>query len=808
MSGTNGTLFQTESGSTGGASDYVADVFPDVSLKATSNSGLTDNSNTNPLGLYFGNADTPLFGVKTLYIKELKLIKDRSKWYNNQATYQIIFNENYPQIQAFYYGTVSYTYKTGVFSDNSKTQLVVKNLGGSTGGVLVTGLCRRVGFILDGIPSANQTGTIYVDGSSDGSVDVSDVSAASNSTLVARHGSYINSTTQTYDLHTFRLENDSSDSLSFVGIQVYFQNSGSNIEFRPGTTYSNKIKASTTSGASLAIPTYGSTLGGIALFYKSTSGAYLASSQSHTTITSIGVGSNGASDITVTTGHGASFLEGYGVVCGSGSTFYVGSVTGVSTDTLTVSPALPFGVSNTIYRAWYSNATYAINASLYIASSIIDFSQEYKYAVGGASGFSNVILDPQGKWAVSGDDFGIRTINSDTQGLVFNQAGANGFIVVQGNFAAADIEYYGSGAITHSVVRVNGTPGYTDNGVMTGAVRRTLVSELGTGWNQIKIAPGASNSISNGIKRITLFDRRQPIGQTTGLLACLPTQQGYVMRIPGASQMSLGTHRRVHADQLLIRGSSWTRNLSSTVSGGVYYASTGAGTIEYDFFGKDFAILGTAGGCTVLLDGAAIGASFNLMIPVATEGPHTLKIQAVSGTEINAIDYVRTYQEVKSLQKIVPEPDDLFTPFQNVTDVVRVATTNGTGGTNTKVRVWTTTVINKGDAISYSTSAASGGSWTIMRPGLYAISYSDGYGNFGIGLNSSSLTTNPESLTDGSVIAISSCANDNAGCAATVMWLNQGDVVYALTNNATNASTANRASFTIQRLVSYGKDIG
>src|SRR5882762_2000559 len=98
----NITLFQSDpNNSSGGAADYVIDNFRDTSNPAT-----TDNANTNPLSLFFVNSDTPQYQAKTLFVKDLVLISDRTKWIKNKPTYIVEFTETSPQIVGYVYGNV------------------------------------------------------------------------------------------------------------------------------------------------------------------------------------------------------------------------------------------------------------------------------------------------------------------------------------------------------------------------------------------------------------------------------------------------------------------------------------------------------------------------------------------------------------------------------------------------------------------------------------------------------------------------------------------------------------------------------
>ena len=88
------------------------------------------------------------------------------------------------------------------------------------------------------------------------------------------------------------------------------------------------------------------------------------------TVSSIAQGLSGTNILNVTTGQGASFGAGYGIITYSnaGSSGYVGIIQSISTDALVVSPTLPFGVSSSIYRYFEAGQSLSINASLTILS--------------------------------------------------------------------------------------------------------------------------------------------------------------------------------------------------------------------------------------------------------------------------------------------------------------------------------------------------------------------------------------------------------------------------------------------------------
>ncbi|WP_114968550.1 hypothetical protein [Rhodoferax ferrireducens] len=123
-----------------------------------------------------------------------------------------------------------------------------------------------------------------------------------------------------------------------------------------------------------------------------------------------------------------------------------------------------------------------------------------------------------------------------------------------------------------------------------------------------------------------------------------------------------------------------------------------------------------------------------------------------------------------------------------------LATGNGFGSTNTKIRRFTTTVTSTGTAISYADSAANGATFTINAAGLYAITSveeSAGDNPFGISANSAELTTNIQSATTVSrLIASTTRASSIPSAVSVTARLAVNDVIRAHSNgNLTNGNT-------------------
>lgn len=132
---------------------------------------------------------------------------------------------------------------------------------------------------------------------------------------------------------------------------------------------------------------------------------------------------------------------------------------------------------------------------------------------------------------------------------------------------------------------------------------------------------------------------------------------------------------------------------------------------------------------------------------------------------------------------------------------------NGHGSTNTKIRRFTTTQSSVGTAITYADSAANGASFTINTPGVYAITYADGYTvsaqNFGVSLNSAELTTNVAAITAGSRLGMTTNSVANLSVALTaVARLTTGDVIRAHDGGSNNFTGAGESYFQIRKIAS------
>lgn len=728
------TFFTNDSGAAGGAIDFVKDALADISLTATNNTGLSSTISSNPLNDLFGNDDSPRLGAKTLFIKDLVLVEERYKWVNGKPTYRIIWNENFPQVSGYVFGDVQ------IKRNGQQLYVLMRS---ATDGVGVTGIIRRASFIVNQDASTTATGTIQTDGVAGATVDYSTLaSPAETLSKVNRLSSFVHAAAnETQELHDIRLVANQADTLRVVGVTVYYENSGANLEFRPGTTYNNKNRSSTTAGASLAIPTLGSTLGGRVLVYKTAAGTYAESSVAATMIASTAAGAGAGTTIDVTAGHGASFPAGVGVIAASGTSMYVGIVNSVSTDTLTVQPPLGVAVAGPIYRSFVSGQSLAINASLHILAYTFGSTEMQ------ATGMTSIFLDPRGRFCVWGANVGQTLMNSSVPAIA--SAGASGFLQVDGYFSAAEVEWFGmSFAVLSGTMSINGLPAYSHANIgMTGTMKKTVFMDAGPGWNSFRFSPGSS-FVNVGVSRVNLYRRNHDIGQTFGQLAAFDVTQAFTDRAVSATYVAPGTYQRVYADQLPFKGiSAWIRGVTTSEAGGVQYLGvTSTGSLRFEYFGKNFAVHGFAASLFMTIDGVSTSPVFNVIKSVASEGFHTVGITMLGpSTAIAAIDVFRSLGEMQSLQRF--DADARVEPPKPQRHEVTVHTSTTRGSASTAIRRYNVITSNVGDAITYTDSPTLGGLFVINEPGEYAISTYVGDTNAsgscwaGISRNSSELTT-------------------------------------------------------------------
>lgn len=151
--------------------------------------------------------------------------------------------------------------------------------------------------------------------------------------------------------------------------------------------------------------------------------------------------------------------------------------------------------------------------------------------------------------------------------------------------------------------------------------------------------------------------------------------------------------------------------------------------------------------------------------------------------------------------KTIPLTSSIITTRPDST--LQVATANGYGSVNNKIRRFANIIRNVGFDVSYSDSPTLGGSFTIQTSGEYQISYSDNFStaaDMGISLNTNSPTLSIFGLPASEVLSVTTTGSNN--WVATASWsgyLNKGDVVRPHTGGGGAAGT-NITTFTISKI--------
>jgi hypothetical protein len=133
---------------------------------------------------------------------------------------------------------------------------------------------------------------------------------------------------------------------------------------------------------------------------------------------------------------------------------------------------------------------------------------------------------------------------------------------------------------------------------------------------------------------------------------------------------------------------------------------------------------------------------------------------------------------------------------------VTLATGNGHGSTNTKVRRFTSATV-VGTALTHATSSTAGDSITVNEDGFYTMRYLDynsgGNGVHGMSINSAQLTTNLQDIAAANRLAAQLTPTTTVPNTASItLWLQVGDVIRPHTNGSVDATT--NAMFVITKI--------
>lgn len=637
---------------------YLNANFLNTTEAATSNQGFTSTALTNPTSALFSNDDMPRYSAKTVWVTDLLLISDRTRWISNQPTYQIIWSEPQPHIQGYAWGNIR------LKNNNFGKSVMIGDIGD---GIAISGVIRNLSWIINPSTDATATAEVWTDGVdqsttvSFGNTPVDCITSGNNKYNVFKHTT---GALNSYNIHEYRLTAKQYKNFLVSGIVAYFENATVNIDQFPGNSYVTMFRETTTVGQQIALPSITGNMGGRSSIAKTILASYQFNTVSTDYINTVGVGTINTNLMTVTTGQGGSFPIGSGIGAIIGTSHYIGTVTNRSTDTLTVSPTLAFGVSGLVYRTWQGGPTFAISASLYSLSFTID------------PKLSNTIIDPRGFGEIQtgtlfysepeqhyrfwGSNLNVNIIEG-YQGVGFI-SNTLGFFQVDGNFCAAEVEIAGAG-IMHGTFSINGVPAWGINEGVSAIIRKTVFTNAGPGWNSFSFSPGQS-FINTNIFRINLYNQTDPTGMTNTLLGSFDTTVTPLHRlgdVANASLMPMGNWQRIYADQCYFAG-VWARGVTSGVAGAVQFLGTSTNSaLKFQYYGTDFEILGTAGSSAVLtLDGASIGVSLGIRIPVSGGATfHSVVYTHQNGNSfISGYDFLRPVTgEIKNNQNYVPRSE-------------------------------------------------------------------------------------------------------------------------------------------------------
>jgi len=671
----SGGILLFENSSTGGQGgvDYDKDAFTDISLPASNNSGFSSTVSTNPLAGYFGNDAAPKWGVKTLWVKDLTRVEDRSLWVNGKATYRIVWNENFPGVEGYAFGGVSLQ-----GTDESRS-LSISDINDGAG---VVGVIQRVQWLLR--PQvATTTATPSVDGVNKTAFTIGGYAnlGSAFSATKAFYNAYTDDTSDaTLNIHDHRVTSGTIGGLQVYGVVVYFSIPGSGINLYPGTVYVDKSKTTLT-GSSLAFPTGASNfLGGNVGIYTDSNGVFGITTSPIPGIGSNCSGASGTNLLSVAIGTGASYLINMGILIpDGGSSYYLGQVTNVSGDVLTVSPTLAIGLSNVC------SALFTMGLSTSTGSTL--FEQAFSYMPGvqhqsvtGSSFLSGVapfsFSDPYFRYRAWGStlrfNYGSSLSSSLGASIGLQFPTTSDFLQIDGKWSALEFEYLvGTTASVAATLTIDGGIGVQAiNQAFNGpsVVRLGIMSNAAFGMHSVRLMDsGSTNAL---LSRVIGYRPKINSGPSFGLLAQIPLGITFLTQnAQNATMMAMGNITRVYAEQLRCNGTGWTSTPTLSGPGGRNISTTTAGDyMEFTYYGTRFALLGTVGASTLVsVDGSSIGFSYNAWGGSGlTLGFHTVRATNQSGTGlvIYGIDFLNPYHEIRNQQ--------IFDPIANVYSDIRM----------------------------------------------------------------------------------------------------------------------------------------
>jgi len=697
---------QQTSGASGGVVDsqFVKDSFRDYSKPADDNTNLTSTALTNPSSNFFGNDLSAKYSIKTLWIKDIVLEENRSKWPQGGKSYRVIFTEDFPGIYAYAIGSVNVT--TEINGNAIALQEPATKFG-------VTGQILKASFLVKPNTSSPAGGSGQADYYRDGSlasvgastyIGVADENGA-NSTqpnFVQDQRKYFIvdiAATQTSNIHDFHITVNTASSpivnpVEVIGVIVYLSTDSSNVQVRPGRTFIDKALVTTSAGSTLTLPAQNASLfhlGAKSTFFENSAGVVGVTTLPVSLLQTQATGLSGTNLVAVSVGTGASYPIGTGFNVQTGTSLYLGIVQSLSTDTLTVSPTLPYAMTGaTMTKSFFVPQTGFNSLTTSISMAIYDLAYSWDpMATFGASnwngvtsvhfingpsvplGFSSVpystYYDPENRFAV----MPITGISAIQGRIRFQMSYLNGWygpLKIKGDFQAIEFEVamaQGNGALNTTTSTIDGVTMYASGLSITPSstgsyyFRIPMAVDLGIGFHTLKFTPGMTlTGFAEAIITKVNFYKYKGVSIAGKLHSIEQIQTQYDVASTGDTP--IGAYKFFGSDKLSYTG-PWFKqyqNVAATMTSfpGFAQCVSGATTnavLLFKYWGKNFTLFtDSAGGSySTTLDGIAITPTSAVQFTVATEMLHTLVLTNASGTfGIQGIAILKDYNELKNEQ--------------------------------------------------------------------------------------------------------------------------------------------------------------
>lgn len=664
MSDSQGILLFTTSSTAGSASsEYDREVFQDVSLPASNNTGFTSTISTNPLNGYFADDMAPKWMAKTLWIRDLQRVEDRTLWVNGRATYKIIWNESFPGVDGYAFGAIG-------LQGTAESRYVTANDAGD--GVGVSGVIQRVQWIVR--PKAGTaTATPSLDGLNLTAINFGGYTGLGTSFATTKpvYNAYtIDTSNASLNIHDYRLTADQSNTLEVVGLVAYFNVPGDGINAFAGSGFVDKV-ITNPSGTTLSYPLgVSNLLGGVDSIFVNSNGVFGITSSPTPGVGANCSGASGTNLLSVAIGSGSSFPIGTAILIPSGVTYYLGQVVNVSGDVLTIGPTLAFGVSNICSALFNAGASFAINQTTMQQAFSFQPGVDIRYPAGNSglpSEYPYSFSDSANRFRAWGSTLRLLSgtslftgLSGSTLGLLFPTT--SDFLQFEGKFSALEFEYMvGQSALISATLSIDGmyTQGITIPISGPTVIRRSVFANGAFGFHSVRY--GEAGSTNALLTRITAYQPKTYQGPSYGLLAEIPTGITFLTRnAQNASLMALGNVERIYAESLRCSGASWGSSATLTAPGGRVLTTIGVGDfLEFQYFGTQFSVAGTVGtSAPATVDGVSSAISYNAWNGSGlTLGFHTVRITNGSSLSIASVDFLSPVHQVRNKQNYDSSPN-------------------------------------------------------------------------------------------------------------------------------------------------------